>query len=153
MLKTKRFLGIVIISIFLLFNLCTNCYAFIIDVNVDGIEMQLEYTSPSLDENDIAEIKQEAEEFVQKKQSEADEALKEETLEKIKNKIELLIREKEEEKKRDTERDVLRQMEKEYRANKIPNAGDTTMLVLKTITVVSVIALAIVIVCSKKMKK
>jgi len=153
MLKTKHFWGMIIISIFLLFNLSTICYGFIIDVNVDGIDMQLEYISPSLDENDIAEIKQEAKKFVQEKQEKADKELEQETKTKIKNKIELLIREKEEEKKRDTEKDVLRQMEKEYRKNKIPNAGDTTMLVLKTITVVSVIALAVVIVCNKKMKK
>jgi len=59
-----------------------------------------------------------------------------------------------EEQARQNEKAVLTKMEAEYRAerNKIPNAGDTTIMVLRAITIVSTIALIVVIVCSRKRK-
>lgn len=56
---------------------------------------------------------------------------------------------------RQNEKANLRELEKEYRAekNKVPNAGDPIILILKVITCVSIIALVVVIVCSKIAKK
>lgn len=155
MLKSKRFFAIIIIAIILLFNICTTSYAYTIEVDVNGTKIQVDYTAPSLDENDIAEIEKEVKIYVENKEKTEHDELKQETLKEVEKKIEELIKEKEAEKVRAAEKAKLKEMEKEYRAekNKIPNAGDTTILVLKVITVVSLIALFVIIVCSKTMKK
>ncbi len=155
MKKTKFLLITSIISIFLMCSLCTICYAYTLDIDVNGVKMQVEYTAPTLDQEDIDEIKQAVDIYVALKEIEEEWTLKEEIFADVVEKVEELIKEKEEEKLRETEKEVLKEMEKQYRAekNKIPNAGDTTILVLKVITFVSIIALFVVIVSSKTIKK
>jgi len=154
MKKTKTILITSIISIFLMFSLCTICYAATIKVDVNGTEMELEYSSPSLDKDDIEDIEKQMEDFVEQKENQAEGELKQETLTEVKEKVEELIEEIEQEKIRESEKQALKEMEKEYRAekNKIPKAGDITIKVLRTIIITLVIALIIVIAFSRKRK-
>jgi len=155
MFKTKRFLGVIIIAIFLLLNLSTICYADTLEIDVNGVKMQVDYTAPTLDENEIAEIKEIVEIYVEAREISDEVELKAEVLNEVIEKVEELIEEKEKEKARLAEKTVLKEMEKEYRAekNKIPKAGDLTILVLKNITIVSVIVLIVVLVWNRKIKK
>ena len=170
MKKMKFFLIFSIIFISLILSLSTNCYAEIISIDVNGVEMQFDYTSPVLEEEDYKQIEMTVENYIKIKEIENEIEYRIDTYEEVLETVDQLVEEKEAEKKleaekekerrakekiRETEKEQLAQLEKEYliEKNKIPNAGDTTILVLKAITVVSIIILVVVIICNQKMKK
>lgn len=162
MFKTKRILGI-IITFALLFSVCTNCYA-IESMPEEGLKNDLEVSTeekPKTEEavkeevpNDTVNAGEDNNSNNKENSSEATAGASKGQAQKS-NEEKLIEKAIEEKIERYLEKYALGEMEKEYRAerNRIANAGDTTVLVLKTITVVSIISLIVIIVWNKKIKK
>jgi len=150
MLKTKRILGI-IITFALLFSLCTNCYA-TESMAGENLEVSTEEV-PKTEEAVKEEVSNDTNAGEDNNSDSKDETAGESKEQDEKSDLEK-FREKERQ-ERELEKNALREMEKQYIAekNRIANAGDTTVLVLKAITVVSIISLLVIIVCNKKIKK